>query len=122
MEAGTLRARRRPDGSQGTKLKHEVGAEMDFDCDHRAVLANMSIEMNGVSLATYPVTEPLAIGIGVVALILLYLGFKAAKFVMKMLLILVALVIIGLAVCWYYAVRHGGPQGTKTGNSMAQNF
>lgn len=67
-------------------------------------------------------TKPVAVGIGIATLVLLYLGFKAAKFLMKMLLVLAALVAIGLAVWWYYAAHHGGPQGTKPRNGMAAEF
>ena len=57
--------------------------------------------------ATSTVTEPMAVGIGIAGLILLYLGFKAAKFLMKLLLLLVALTVLGLAAWAYYATRHG---------------
>lgn len=57
--------------------------------------------------ATSIVTEPMAVGIGVAGLILLYLGFKAAKFIMKLLLLLVALAVMALAAWAYYATRHG---------------
>lgn len=50
-------------------------------------------------------TKPVAVGFGIAALVLLYLGFKAVKFLMKVLLVLVALVAIGLTVWWYYAAH-----------------
>lgn len=50
-------------------------------------------------------TKPAAIGIGVAALVVLYLAFKAVKFIVKMLLVLAALAAIGLAVWWYFAAH-----------------
>jgi len=58
-------------------------------------------------LAALPVTKPAAIGIGVAALVVLYLAFKVTKFAIKMLLLLAALMAIGLAAWWYYAAHHG---------------
>ncbi|HEV2435488.1 MAG TPA: hypothetical protein VG077_05765 [Verrucomicrobiae bacterium] len=60
--------------------------------------------MNPIILAALTVTKPAAIGIGIVALVVLFLAFKVGKFVFKMLLLLAAL---GLAVWWYYAAHHG---------------
>jgi hypothetical protein len=62
--------------------------------------------MNPALLATLTVTKPVAVGIGVAALVVLYLGFKAAKFILKMVLVLAALLALGLAWC-YYAAQHG---------------
>lgn len=62
--------------------------------------------MNSDLLATFTVTKPVAIGLGVAALVVLYLGFKAVKFMMKLLLLLTALVAIGLAAWWYFAAHH----------------
>ena len=64
--------------------------------------------MSPIFLAAPTVTKPVAVGLGVAALVLLWLGFKAAKFLMKVLLVLAALVAMGLAVWWYYAAHHGG--------------
>lgn len=58
-------------------------------------------------LAFVTVTKPAAVGLGVAALVVLYLGFKAAKFILKMLLVLAALLALGLAVWLYYAAHHG---------------
>ena len=62
--------------------------------------------MNPIFLAALTVTKPVAVGIGIVALVVLYLVFKISKFVIKMLL-LAALAALGLAAWWYYAARHG---------------
>jgi hypothetical protein len=63
--------------------------------------------MNPVILAAITVNKPVAVGIGIAALVVLYLAFKAAKFVIKMLLVLAALLAIGLAAWWYYTAHHG---------------
>ena len=60
-----------------------------------------------VLLATITVTKPAAVGLGLAALVVLYLAFKAAKFVIKMLLVLAALAALGLAAWWFYAAHHG---------------
>ncbi len=60
--------------------------------------------MNPIILASLTVTKPVAIGIGIVGLVLLFLAFKIGKFVIKILLLLAAL---GLAAWWYYAAHHG---------------
>ena len=54
------------------------------------------------------IDKPVAIGIGIAALVVLYLAFKVGKFVMKMWLMLVVLLVIGLAVWWYFTKHHGG--------------
>jgi hypothetical protein len=59
--------------------------------------------MNVIFLAALTVTKPGAVGIGIVALVVLYLAFKFTKSVIKMLVLLAAL---GLAV-WWYAAHHG---------------
>ena len=59
--------------------------------------------MNSIFLAALAVTKPDAVGIGIVALVLLFLAFKFTKFIIKMLLLLAAL---GLA-AWWYAAHHG---------------
>jgi len=58
-------------------------------------------------LAAFTVTIPVAVGIGMAALVLLYLGFKVAKFVFKLLLVLAALLALGLAAWGYYVAHHG---------------
>jgi len=63
--------------------------------------------MNPFILAVLPVTKPVAVGIGIAALVVLYLGFKAAKFILKMLMVLAALLALGLAAWWYYTAHHG---------------
>jgi len=63
--------------------------------------------MNLNLIAAFTVTKPVAVGIGVAAIVVLWLGFKAAKFVIKALLMLAALVALGLATWWYYAAHHG---------------
>ena len=62
--------------------------------------------MNPIFLAALTVTKPAAVGIVIVALVVLYLAFKVAKFVIKILL-LAALAALGLAAWWYYAAHHG---------------
>ena len=63
--------------------------------------------MNQILLATFAVTKPVAVGIGIAALVGLFLAFKVGKFVIKMLLLLAALAALGLAAWWYYAAHHG---------------
>jgi len=58
-------------------------------------------------LAAATLTKPAAVGLGLAALVVLYLGFQAAKFIIKMLLVLAALLALGLAVWLYYAAHHG---------------
>jgi low temperature requirement protein LtrA len=60
--------------------------------------------MNPIILAALTVTKPVAIGIGIAGLVLLFLAFKVGKFVIKILLLLAAL---GLAAWWYYTAHHG---------------
>ena len=55
-----------------------------------------------------PVSVFAVIGIGVAALVVLYLAFKVGKFLIKLLLVLAALAAIGLAAWWYY-IAHYGP-------------
>ena len=62
--------------------------------------------MNETFLAAITATKPVAVGLGIAALMVGFLGFKAAKFVIKMLLLLAALVAMGLAAWWYYAAHH----------------
>jgi hypothetical protein len=63
--------------------------------------------MNPVFFATFTVTKPVAVGIGIAALVVLYLAFKVTKFVIKMLLMFAALLAIGLAAWWYYSAHQG---------------
>ena len=58
--------------------------------------------MHPIILAALTLTKPMAIGLGLAALVVLYLGFKASKFILKMLLLLAALTALGLAAWWYY--------------------
>ena len=58
-------------------------------------------------VAALTVTKPVAVGIGIATVVVLYLAFKVGKFVMKIWLMLVALLAIGLAVWWYFAKHHG---------------
>lgn len=58
-------------------------------------------------LAVLPVTAPVAVGIGVAALVGLYLVFKVGKFVFKLLLVVAVLAAIGGAAWWYWAGHHG---------------
>jgi xanthosine utilization system XapX-like protein len=60
--------------------------------------------MNPLFLAVLTVTKPAAAGIGIVALVGLYLAFKVAKFVIRMLLLAA---LAALAAWWYYAAHHG---------------
>lgn len=62
---------------------------------------------NPILLAALTVTKPGAVGIGIAALVLLYLAFKVGKFVIKMLLLLAALAALGLAAWWYFASHPG---------------
>ena len=56
-------------------------------------------------VAASTVDKPVTIGITMAALVILYLAFKVTKFVIKMLLVLVALGAIGLAAKWYFAAQ-----------------
>ena len=51
---------------------------------------------------------PTIVGIGVAALVLLYLWFKVSKFVMKLLLAFAVLAVMALAAWWFYS-GHRGP-------------
>ena len=62
--------------------------------------------MNLPLLAAIAVNKPVAIGIGIGALVVLYLAFKAVKFIVKMLLVLMALGAIGLAAWWFFNAHH----------------
>ena len=62
--------------------------------------------MHPTILAALAITKPMAIGLGLAALVVLYLGFKATKFAMKMLLLLAALFALALAAWWYYKAHH----------------
>ena len=61
--------------------------------------------MNSLMLAALAVTEPVALGIGVGALLIIFVAFKVAKFVMKVILMLAALAALGLAVWWLVGAR-----------------
>ena len=63
--------------------------------------------INPILLAVLAVTKPGAVGIGIAALVALYLAFKVTKFVIKVLLVLAALIAVGLAAWWYYTAHHG---------------
>jgi hypothetical protein len=78
----------------------------DSCCDSRASGVN-NCAMNSYVLASLPVTKPVAIGLGLAALCVLYLAFKAAKFLIKALLVLAALIALSLAVWWFYNAHHG---------------
>jgi uncharacterized membrane protein YebE (DUF533 family) len=63
--------------------------------------------MTPLFFATLTVTKPVAVGIGIGALVALYLAFKVGKFIIKMLLLLAVLLAIGLAAWWYHNAHHG---------------
>jgi len=65
------------------------------------------VATNPILLAALTVTKPGAVGIGIAALVVLYLAFKITKFIIKVLLLLAALAALGLAAWWYYAAHHG---------------
>jgi hypothetical protein len=56
-------------------------------------------------LAQAQVSKPMFIGIGVAALVILFLAFKVTKFVMKMMLMLVAFAALAGA-AWFYFSTH----------------
>ena len=58
--------------------------------------------MNPIFLAELTLTKPWIAGIGVAALVLLYLAFKTAKFVMKLVLWIVVIAAIAFAAWWFY--------------------
>lgn len=59
--------------------------------------------MTPTTLAEFTLTKPWIAGIGLAALVILYFTFKAAKFAMKLLLVLVMLGAIALAIWWFYS-------------------
>jgi hypothetical protein len=61
--------------------------------------------MKTMILAALPVTKPVAIGIGVGALVVMFVALKVGKFLLKMILLLVALAALGLAAWWYFAAH-----------------
>jgi hypothetical protein len=69
--------------------------------------AHIRFTMMPIFSTTFTVGKPVAIGIGIAALIGLYLAVKVAKFVLKLVLVLAALLALGLAVWWYYAAHQG---------------
>ena len=56
-------------------------------------------------LAASAVDKPVAMGIAFAALVVLYLAFKVTKFVVKIVLVLVALGAIGWAARWYFVTH-----------------
>lgn len=56
--------------------------------------------MSAIILAAAPVTKPIAIGVGVAALVGIYVAFKVGKFLIKSLLLLVVMAAIGLLLWW----------------------
>ena len=58
--------------------------------------------MNSTILAEFTLTTPWIAGIGVAVLVLLYLAFKTAKFVMKLVLWIVVIAAIAFAAWWFY--------------------
>lgn len=57
-------------------------------------------------LAQAQVSKPMLIGIGIAALLVLFLAFKVTQFVMKMVLLLVACAALAGAT-WHYFGAHG---------------
>lgn len=57
-------------------------------------------------LAQAQVSRPPLIGVGLAALVILFLAFKVTKFVMKMVLLLAALAALAAA-AWFYFGAHG---------------
>ena len=70
-------------------------------------VAKLAERMNPVFLAATTMTKPMAIGLGIAAVVVLYLAFKVGKFLLKVLLVLAALAAIGFAVWWFYQARQG---------------
>lgn len=65
--------------------------------------------MNPTVLAEFTLTKPWIAGIGVAVLVLLYLAFKTAKFVMKLVLWLVVIAAVALAAWWFVAGQRSLP-------------
>ena len=61
---------------------------------------------NRFLLAQAQVSEPMLVGIGIAALVILFLAFKVTQFVVKMVLLLVALAALA-GVAWHYFGAHG---------------
>ena len=59
----------------------------------------------GLFLAALTVDKPVAIGIAVAAMAVLYLAFKITRFAVKILLVIAAVTAIGLAARWYFAAH-----------------
>ncbi|MEY4385380.1 MAG: hypothetical protein RLY20_663 [Verrucomicrobiota bacterium] len=57
--------------------------------------------------ASVTLTKPVIAGIGFAALVVIFLVFKFSKFMVKLLLLLVALAALGLAAWWYFGAHHG---------------
>jgi hypothetical protein len=65
--------------------------------------------MNPIHLAEIAMTKPVVAGIAIAAFLGIYLAFKVAKFVMKLLLVVAVLALIGLAVWFYFSAHHVAP-------------
>ena len=63
--------------------------------------------MNPQLFRPLAVTKPAAIGIGVAALVVRYVAFKATKFALKLVMMLIALVALGLGAWFYWTAHHG---------------
>lgn len=65
--------------------------------------------MNPFFLAEFTLTNPWIAGIAVGVLVLLYLAFKTAKFVMKLVLWLVVIAAIAFVAWWFYSGQRSLP-------------
>jgi hypothetical protein len=61
--------------------------------------------MDSLLLAATQIGKPALIGIGIAALVVLFLAFKVTKFAIKMILMLVAFAAIAGA-AWHYFATH----------------
>jgi hypothetical protein len=60
---------------------------------------------NLLLLAQAQVSKPMLIGIGIAALVILFLAFKVTKFVIKMVLLLAAFAALAAAAWYYFGAR-----------------
>ena len=63
--------------------------------------------MNPALLAIFTQTDAIAVGVGAVLLLGLYLAFRVAKFILHKLIVLAVLLALGLAAWWFYTAHHG---------------
>ena len=81
------------------KSVHSFPTNFLHDPRTRALMENFFL------LAQAQVSKPMLLGIGLAALVILFLAFKVTKFVMKMVMLLAAFAALAAA-AWYYFAIH----------------